>query len=294
MEDLISIITTTYNADQFIGSTISSILAQDYTNFEHIIVDDGSSDHTIQKIRSINDPRIRCIEAGRVGRGKALNIAFHESRGDFIAIQDADDLSHPDRLRIEVKCLKKNEYISLLGTGEIIISSDENVVWKEAHLQNGMIDNVDDVSKYLVYYNPISHTSVIMRRKALEAVGGYNESRKNLFDWDLYIRLAASGHRIARLPVPLIAKRRHPNQFFESKRRLNYVYSSLRLQIQAIFLLGKSMLSVLSLPVLFVYRLLPGNIRMAARRRLKLTLNSPPHQLKHEIMASRTPKNCTG
>jgi len=269
MNKMVSVITTSYNAENFIVQTIQSVLEQDYSNFEYVIVDDGSTDNTIKVVKSFDDSRIRLIEAGRVGRGKALNIAVKESKGEYIAIQDADDLSHPNRLSTEVRCLEIRKEIFLFGTDQIVFQDNEPRAWEEIDLQENLNKDINDVTGSLVYYNPVSHTSVIMRKNLLEKIGGYSENRKNLFDWDLYIRAAASGYRIFKLSIPLVGKRVHESQFFERRKRVNYIYSSLKLQIRAALLLDRTPLSFVSLPILFAYRLLPGEIRVAVRRHLK-------------------------
>jgi teichuronic acid biosynthesis glycosyltransferase TuaG len=271
MNKMVSVITTSYNVEDFIGQTIKSILVQNYKNLEHIIVDDGSTDNTVKVIKAFNDSRVRLIESGHVGRGKALNVAIQESKGKYIAIQDADDLSHPNRLSMEVGCLEMKEDIYILGTSEIVFRGSELIDWEETAPHGDSNMDIKDVTGLLVYYNPISHTSVIMQRNLLEKIGGYSESRKNLFDWDLYIRVAASGYRIFKLSIPLVGKRLHENQFFESRKRLTYIYHSLKLQIQAAAISKKSPLFLISLPILFAYRLLPVEIRIAARRHLRLT-----------------------
>jgi len=271
MNKMVSVITTSYNAENFIDQTIQSVLEQDYPNFEYVIVDDGSSDNTIKVVKEFNDSRIRLIEAGRVGRGKSLNIAIQESKGEYIAIQDADDLSHPNRLSIEVRCLEMRREIFLLGTNQIVFRGNKPIDWKEIALQNDLNMEISDVTDSLVYYNPVSHTSLIMRKELFEKIGVYNENRKNLFDWDLYIRAVDFGYRIFKMSIPLAGKRLHKGQFFEQRKRINYVYSSLKLQIQAAVILEKNPLFLISLPIFFMYRFLPGKIRVAVRRYLKLT-----------------------
>ena len=270
MNKMVSVITTSYNAENFIGQTIQSILEQDYKNFEYIIVDDGSSDNTVKAIKMFNDSKIRLIEAGRVGRGKALNIAVQESKGEYIAIQDADDLSYPNRLSTEVQCLEIRKEIALLGTDQIVFRDKEPIDWKEIALQGNFIKDVSDVTGLLAYFNPVSHTSIIMRRELLDKIGGYDESRKNLFDWDLYIRAVDFGYRIFKMSIPLVGKRLHEGQFFEQRKRINYIYNSLELQIQAGKILKKRPLFMISLPLFFMYRFLPGKVRVALRRKLKL------------------------
>lgn len=269
---MITVITTTYNAAEFIGQAIQSILEQDFSDFEYIIVDDGSTDRSMEVVEKFKDPRLRFVRPGRIGRARALNLGLQMSKGEYVAVQDADDISHPKRLSTEFDFLC-NEEDSLIGTGEIILRGNGTIDWQasNSNLKSGYA--FTDVTGSLVYYNPVSHTSVMVRKGDLIKVGGYNTNRKNLFDWDLYLRLASNGYRILKLSVPLVAKRFHEKQFFENRKRAFYVYSSLRLQIQASFSLRKKTLPLISLPILFAYRLLPEVIRIAVRKRLKLTLD---------------------
>jgi len=265
----VSVITTAYNAGKFIGQTIHSILQQDHEYFEYIIVDDGSNDDTVEVIKRFSDAKLRLIEAGRIGRGQALNLAIKESKGNYIAIQDADDLSHPQRLSIQIECL--NQEVHLLGTKETLFQNGDPMKWEKVPHPPNFHERITDVTGTLVYYNPIPHTSVMMSRELVDRVGGYNTKRKNLFDWDLYIRTAASGYRIHKLPLPLVGKRLHENQFFEGRKRMNYIFSSFKLQIQASLSLHGSPLFLASLPIMFAYRLLPSKIRIATRRYLGMT-----------------------
>ncbi|MEW5949730.1 MAG: glycosyltransferase [Thermodesulfobacteriota bacterium] len=265
----VSVITTAYNAGKFIGQTIHSILQQDYEYFEYIIVDDGSNDDTVEVIKRFSDAKLRLIEAGRIGRGQALNLAIKESKGNYIAIQDADDLSHPQRLSIQIECL--NQKVHLLGTKETLFQNGDPMKWEKVPHPPNFHEMITDVTGTLVYYNPIPHTSVMMSRELVDRVGGYNEKRKNLFDWDLYIRTAASGYRIHKLPLPLVGKRLHKSQFFENKKRMSYVYNSSKLQLRAAFFCCRNPFCVLSLPILFVYRLFPNKGRMAIRKYLRLS-----------------------
>ena len=143
MKELISIITTSYNAEKYIGDTIKSILAQDYNNFEYIIVDDGSTDNTIDIIKSFKDSRIHLIKAGRIGRGKALNVGISKSCGKYIAIQDADDISHPKRLSIEIKCLQKRKEIFLLGTNQLVFYDYDPIDWNEISNHSILLENIN-------------------------------------------------------------------------------------------------------------------------------------------------------
>src|SRR5690606_40665443 len=91
----VSIIITTYNGSNYIGETIESVLAQDFQDWELIVVDDGSTDNTREIVRSFQDERINLIEAGRICRnGRVKNIGLNHCRGEYMAFIDLDDLWH--------------------------------------------------------------------------------------------------------------------------------------------------------------------------------------------------------
>lgn len=107
---LVSIIMPAYNAEVYIEESIRSVLTQSYTNWELIVVDDGSTDTTTDKIRMFNDPRIRLIHAGRVGiLGAVRNIGLKHAQGAFIAFMDSDDLYEPDALETLLSHLLTHE-----------------------------------------------------------------------------------------------------------------------------------------------------------------------------------------
>lgn len=264
MAPLVSVIITSYNAEPFIEASVRSILGQTFKDLECLVVDDGSNDRTISCLNEIRDSRLRILQPGRVGRGRALNIGIQEAQGQLIAIQDADDLSHVQRLEIQVELMKQNPHVSVLGSGQKIISESDS---PQSHQFSGTGTlRFENVQRNLFLINPISHTSLMVRRATLEAVSGYNESRKNLFDWDLLIRLYERGYKPYKHLTPLVFKRIHDGQQFEMKRHFHYVKSCFSLQWQASRRLHQG--SVLLLPMigLFFYRLLPHSLRMTARR----------------------------
>lgn len=269
MNELISVITTAYNAEKYIQDTIESILNQDYENIEYIIVDDGSTDRTVEVINKFSDSRIRLIQPGRIGRGRALNKAVTESKGKYIAIQDADDISHPKRLSREIRCLKSIDDQGLIGGAQIVFYDNQLPEWPQEDQGYFKEEMLADCKKGLLYFNPISHTSVMIPKKILEAVCLYDQTRRNLYDWDLYLRIVASGYGVFLLPLPLVGKRLHSGQFFERKDRFSYIYGSLQLQLRAAMLLKRYTVPLLSIPFLFLYRLLPIKFRIATRPLIK-------------------------
>ena len=265
MEYLVSVIITSFNAEKFIYQAVKSILNQTYENFECHFVDDGSQDRTVEIIQDVHDPRIRIHQPGRLGRGRALNYGIKQSHGELIAIQDADDVSHPRRLELQVQTMIQQPEISTLGSDQRIISARDASLSNLSDPESRKIQ-VNCVKRSLIFFNPIPHTSLMVRRTALEKVSGYDESRSNLFDWDLLIRLCEAGHPPYKYLLPLVYKRIHNEQFFEKKRRLYYVKSCLKLQRTAISKLGRNPVLLAPLAGLFLYRLLPHKLRITARR----------------------------
>ena len=114
----VSIIITTYNGSNYIGETIESVLAQDFRDWELIVVDDGSTDSTREIVRSFKDERINLIEAGRIGiNGMVKNIGLDHSQGEYIAFIDHDDLWHQSKLSKQVKALDENPELGFCMTG---------------------------------------------------------------------------------------------------------------------------------------------------------------------------------
>jgi glycosyltransferase involved in cell wall biosynthesis len=279
---VISVVITAYNAEPFIRDAVRTILGQTHTDLECLVIDDGSTDGTLRTVHEgIADPRLRVIEASRIGRGRALNLGLRESRGRYIAIQDADDLSHPRRLEIERTALEQSgARCGAVGTGGLLLMTAAEgattvtaaPAWPALAAPSSMAAGgshiplaLQDVSRSVVYYNPLGHSTLLLRREALERVRGYDESRTSHYDWDLLVRLVAAGYRLARIPVVLHARRIHPRQFFEQNDRRRYIRAAYELQRAARRTLGRSWLLEPVFLGLFCYRLLPLRFRMAWR-----------------------------
>ena len=255
-------ITTAYNAEAHIRAAVQSVLDQRDVTFEHVIVDDGSSDTTADVVRQVGDTRVRLLSPGRIGRARALNLAIGTSSADYLAILDADDRARPDRFAVELGVMRERPDLAAIGSGQILLKEDEAPVWGPLPEQ----PQICRVAGELLYYNPLSHSSVLFRRRALEAVGGYDEHREALFDWDLYIRLAAAGASLARISTPLVAKRIHHQQFFEGRQPLRYALQCFHLQCRARATLKRSRFALPAFVGLLAYRSLSRPARMFVRR----------------------------
>ena len=284
---MISVIITAYNAEPFIASAVHSILQQTYTDLDCIVIDDGSTDRTVKVVEQIRDRRLRIIEAGRIGRGRALNLGLSESRSPYVAIQDADDLSHPRRLEIGLTALGSRPDYGAVGQGimgeTLMIKGMDVAVWPIISADKGSFP-VRDVSRSVVYCNPLGHSTLLLRRDAIEAIGGYDDNRESLFDWDLLLRLALAGYKLGWIVVPpLHAHRIHPGQFLERGNRRRYVQAAYRLQRKARAELGRSPFLELVFLAMYGYRCLPERIRHGWRQLLDHTADR--HSGSHQAAA---------
>ncbi len=173
---------TTYNCAPYLRQSIGSILTQTFKNFELLIIDDGSEDVTEQIVRTFNDYRIKYINLNHIGRGAALNFGLKEAKYDLIALQDADDISHPLRLEKQVSYLKND-------MTKIIFS---NVAYfKENKILLVATSNPDPVSikRSLLLHGPFYNATMLFNKNHILQMGGYDESLKANEDHELWLRI---------------------------------------------------------------------------------------------------------
>ena len=202
----VSIVMAAHDAAATIGAAIASCLAQTFTDFELLVIDDASHDDTAGIAASYDDPRVRLVRLPRnVGAGAARNEGLRAARGALVAILDADDVSYPARLERQVAYLDAHAECGLLGTAFDRIDAAGAVVGT-AHIPT------DDATLRwrLLTGNVIAHSSVVMRRDLALAAGGYPEGHRNGQDYALWVALMATT-RLAQLPDVLIGYRDNPH-----------------------------------------------------------------------------------
>ena len=129
----ISVVMTVYNGEKFLEEAIRSILEQTFAEFEFVIVDDGSTDRSVELIKRYNDKRIRFFPVAHVGRAAALNYAISQAASPFIAIMDADDIALSDRLQRQFDAMMNDERIDVVSSSYIMIDEEGNPI-REKHL----------------------------------------------------------------------------------------------------------------------------------------------------------------
>lgn len=211
----ISVIMTVYNGERYLVQAIDSIRQQSLRDFEFVIVDDGSDDRTPEILAKAQaDPRIKVISKQRLGRARALNVAWTQASGKYVANLDADDMAEPNRLENQFTFLEQHPEVGLLGTASRILNEDDENSENETIVRPPLTDL--ELRSALVRCNPFRHSSVMIPRRVLEEVGGYNERFHVSIDYELWVRIACR-YRLANLPDVLVIKRVHR---FTSFRRI--------------------------------------------------------------------------
>jgi glycosyltransferase EpsE len=188
-QDKISIIMGIYNGEKTLKIAIESILTQTYSNWELIICDDASTDGTWQLISEYkaSDPRIVLIKNdSNVGLAASLNKCLEKASGCYIARQDADDKSAPERLERQLAHMKAHPEIDVLSSSSFLCDSKFNV-WGE-HLLKAEIKKTDWAKG-----SQIIHASAIMKKSILLKHSGYDSSARRVEDYDLWLRILAGG-----------------------------------------------------------------------------------------------------
>lgn len=198
----VSVIMPVYNAERYVAEAIDSILGQTYKDFEFIIINDGSTDGSLQLIKSYKDPRIHIISRKNKGLVASLNEGIKLARGDYIARMDADDVSYSERFAAQVKFLDEKRSVDLIGAQITTIDeggkSIDKIISKPVEPR--------DIQLLLGHGSIIAHPTVMLRRSALVKVGGYNQKYWPAEDFDLWQRMALQG-MLANLPAVLLKYR---------------------------------------------------------------------------------------
>lgn len=200
-----------HNGERFLGEALDSIFAQTFRDFELVVVDDGSSDETPAIIAdyAARDSRLRPIRQEPSGLTSSLNRGWRSAAGEYVARMDADDVALPDRFEQQVEFLDAHPEVAVVGTAAIAIGPDGEEVSAVHYPEDDAA-----IRRELWRYNCLVHSSVMMRRSALEEVDGYRLDQAE--DYDLWLRIAER-HALANLPQRLLRYRYHAGQFSVEK-----------------------------------------------------------------------------
>jgi glycosyltransferase involved in cell wall biosynthesis len=183
----ISVVLPVYNAERYVFQATESILNQTYKDFELIIIDDGSTDHSIDVIRSFYDPRIVFIQnQDNQGLIYTLNRGIQSAKGKYIARMDADDISVAHRFQQQVSFLEMHPEIGVVGSGYLPIDENNKAVRSPVHLSEYPLT----VKWLMLIGNPLAHPSTMYRADLARQVGGYDNRFTYAEDYEFWIRMA--------------------------------------------------------------------------------------------------------
>jgi glycosyltransferase involved in cell wall biosynthesis len=198
---LVSVVMSVYNGERHVREAIESILNQTFRDFEFIIVNDGSADRTRKILESCKDGRVVLIHQENQGLTKALNKGISLARGKYIARQDADDVSKPERLAKQAAFMEENQAAGLVSSWFEFIDERGN----KTRIGQTPTDNAV-IKERLIKINQFCHGAAMIRKEAVDTVGAYREFFKYAQDHDLWLRIAEK-YEVWNLPEPLYSYR---------------------------------------------------------------------------------------
>lgn len=207
-EPRISVIMSVYNSAPFLREAVDSILNQTFGDFEFLIVDDKSTDNSLEILNTYSDSRIQIFEnLENIGLTKSLNKLLLIAKGEFIARMDADDISLPERFERQMDYLNGNKNVILLGAQYKLIGNNSII--------SNFPLNHDAIAANLVFENCFAHPSAIFKRQITSQVF-YNDSYEVAQDYELWTRLVFNGI-VNNLPEALILYRQHETNIGKTK-----------------------------------------------------------------------------
>jgi glycosyltransferase involved in cell wall biosynthesis len=207
-QPLVSVVMTVLNPDaRYFREAVASVLAQDYTNLELVIVEDPSPRSAGELLQSFDDPRIvHVANPERTSHSRQRNQSLALARGELVATLDADDISEPTRISRQVRFFTEHPDVAVVGTQLIVIDAEGRTIGSRAYPTSH-----EAILSAMPRFNPIAQPSVMFRKATVLAAGGYSYDRyPAVEDYELWSRLATRGVGFANLPEPLLKYRLHP------------------------------------------------------------------------------------
>lgn len=204
----ISVLMPAFNAEKYIRTAVESILNQTFSDFEFLIIDDGSVDSTweIIKVYAQKDSRIKLLRnQSNLGICETLNRGLRFAKGKYLARMDADDWSFPERLELQIAFMEANPKVVICGGNIKVCDENLKLLNKREYPQR---DN--QIRASIFRLNPFAHPTVMFRTEAVKKAGGYNPKLADVEDYDLYFRLGKFG-QFANLSQTLLKLRTHPS-----------------------------------------------------------------------------------
>jgi glycosyltransferase involved in cell wall biosynthesis len=220
-----SVVMPAYNAERTIGPAIASVFAQSRGDFELIVVDDGSRDGTLERVREFEaDARLHLLRRANEGPGAARNAGIRHARGRYVSFLDSDDLWLPRYLEVMQDCLARDPDAGFAYTDGWVLDDRIRRIRRTTAMSSAAppMPPPSDPREFflmLLERNFVAN-AVTVRRTLLTELGGYNPQLRAAQDWELWLRLVAHGHRAIRAPGLLFVWRDRADSVSSSALRL--------------------------------------------------------------------------
>lgn len=225
MAPKISVILPAYNRADSIQVAVESVLRQTWQDFELIIVDDCSTDGTVDAIQAMTDPRIKCLSTPQnMGPSGARNTGLHAASGDWVAFQDSDDEWLPEKLAQQMARLEARGMVDIGAyCGMVIVGLPDQAqtggrTQARYHPDTGVKNVEGDLSTTLMHHSLISTQTLMARRETLLKIDGFDEALPALVDWECVIRLSLEGS-FAFVDTPLVLQNFSQNSVTKDRWR---------------------------------------------------------------------------
>jgi len=212
----VTVVMPVYNDERFVGRAIDSILAQDFRDFEFIVINDGSTDGTARVLEKYSDTRFHFVNQTNNGIVHALNLGVSLAKGKYIARMDSDDISRNDRFQKQVDFLDKNKEYGMVGSACDIL--DETGF----HIAHFSVPHTDKaIRKNMIWRNPIVHSSIMIRKNVLNIVGGYDQAFISIEDYEMWWRVLKVS-KVKNLEEELVTRTHRTNSTFRIRKDIHY------------------------------------------------------------------------
>lgn len=211
----VSVITPAYNVEQYLGIALESVLAQTFSDYEILVVDDGSSDSTpaIAERFAARDPRVRVFHKPNGGISSSRNVALREARGELMALLDGDDLWDPQFLETQVEILRRRPDVDIITANARNLggrrSGKPARPWPDRRPPPDLLQIIADEEAVFIM--------CMFRRRVYETIGEFDERLRTNEDYDYWLRAALQGFRFCRNPQPLAQYRRRNDSLSASE-----------------------------------------------------------------------------
>jgi glycosyltransferase EpsE len=200
---------TVFNEEEYIAGAVESLLSQSLFDVEVLIVDDGSTDRTLEIVRSFDDPRVCVLTPGRLRRAGALAYAADQARGEFLANLDADDEAAPERLAEQVNFLRQHPDHVWVGCAE-----DRHDTQRGERYVRRYPERDAEIRRLAARCIPYCHSGVMFRKALVDQGVNYDPVQPYLIDFEFFLRVASHG-KVANLPDPLVTRRARGESYFQ-------------------------------------------------------------------------------